>query len=134
MAGRGASALLILFGTLLPAAMPVNAGTDLDGMKPCQQLPNVRGKARQVYKLQDFVILTAMLEEQGEAHFRPQFTAPQSECLRERFTAGAANVSAVYSPWEKDEQTVHYRFLSGTGDEQREVLVLYNGLASIMSN
>lgn len=78
------------------------------------------------------MVSLSSLEAQGEAKFHPTFAPPASQCLFEKFDAGASPVEAIYSPLEKGEHTLHWRFTTAA-PEPREILVIYEGMASLIA-
>jgi hypothetical protein len=74
-----------------------------------------------------------VLQSQGEANFTPKYTRPAGECVLERFDVANVPVVALYSPFEKGEATLHYRFRAGPGPDAREVLVIYDGIAGALA-
>lgn len=115
---------LLAFSVLGVAAEPV---------ADCVGVTDIKSKSRTIDKMQTLMISLITLEKQGEANFTPAYAAPASECVFERFSAGETSVTAVYTPLEKKaEQTLLYRFL-GAGAEAREILVVYDPLASVVA-
>lgn len=98
----------------------------------CADATDVKSKSRAYFEGSTLMVSLLTIEKQGEANFRPAFATPSGECVRERFTVGESPVAAVRYPFEKGEQTLHYRFVAD-GAEKREVLVLYDGLASLVA-
>jgi hypothetical protein len=104
-----------------------------DAVADCAGVTDIKSKSRTSDKLQTMMINLLTLEKQGEANFTPAYAAPISECVFERFAVGETAVTAVYTPWEKKaEQTLIFRFL-GAGTEGREIVVVYDPLASIIA-
>jgi hypothetical protein len=77
------------------------------------------------------MVVAGELEAQGEKDFRLKYAVPDSECLVERFDLADGKVNAIFSPWAKGPQTLLYRFVAGTPEEPREVLVLYSGTVGL---
>jgi hypothetical protein len=123
--------LSLLLGTSIALGQegPIS---DIGSLAACASFPELRSGSRQLYELRPFVSLLALLEAQGEARFRPEYPAPKTECLRDRFTVGTTSIASVYAPWEQGDQTLHYRFVAGSGDERREVLLLYSGVVGFL--
>jgi len=105
-----------------------------DGEAPaCGALPELKSKSRPTYEGNVLMTSLLVLQGQGEAEFTPKYSKPATECVLERFDVANAPVVVLYSPFEKGEATLNYRFRAGTGPEAREVLVIYDGLASLMA-
>ena len=107
--------------------------TAADSLADCQGVTDIKSKSRTHNKSSTLMVSLLTLEKQGEANFTPAFTPPASQCVLERFEVAGAPVTTVYSPFEKGQHTLHYRFLAGSGDDAREILVVYDGLASLMA-
>jgi hypothetical protein len=127
---RTAIFTLVLFGTALGAGA---ADTAAEAAAPdCSGIADIKSKSRQSFDGSTLMVSLLMLEKQGEADFTPKFAPPSSVCVFDKFDAGGLPVSALYSPFEKGEQTLHYRFVAH-GDEMREILVVYDGPASLVA-
>lgn len=120
------AALLLTIGLALP---PAHADS---GKPACVGVADAKSKSRPYFKGQTLMTNLLALEAQGEAKFHPTYAPPASECLFEKFEVAAVPVEAIYSPFEKGEYTLHWRF-TADGAEPREVLVLYDGMASFMA-
>jgi hypothetical protein len=99
----------------------------------CGALLELKSKSRQTFEGHVLMTSLMVLQNQGEADFTPKYSKPASECVRERFDVANIPVAALYSPFEKGDATLHYRFRAGTGPEAREVLVIYDGLAALVA-
>jgi hypothetical protein len=98
----------------------------------CAAITEIKSKSRPLFDGATLMISLLMLEKQGEADFRPKYAPPTSTCLLEKFDVAGTSVNAVYAPFEKEEQqTLHYRFAAQSADEAREVLVVYDSMASL---
>ena len=127
---RTAMFTFVLLGSTLEA---VAADTAADAAVPdCSGVADIKSKSRQSFDGSTLMVSLLMLEKQGEADFSPKFAPPSSVCVIDKFDVGGTPVSALYSPFEKGEQTLHYRFVSH-GDETREILVVYDGIASLVA-
>jgi hypothetical protein len=116
--------------TILCLAGPAMA----EGEAPdCAALPELKSKSRQTFESQVLMTSLLVLQSQGEAEFTPKYSKPSSECVLERFDVANVAVVALYSPFEKGEATLHYRFRAGTAPEAREVLVIYDGVAGALA-
>jgi len=115
------ASVAILWGIAANGAEPVN----------CVSSAAIKSKSRQLNHLQPMMIHLITLEKQGEAEFHPKFPPPASECVLEKFDVAGTPVVAIYSPFEKGGLTLHYRFTAQSGEEAREILVVYDGLASL---
>ena len=98
----------------------------------CANSSDVKSKSRQLFEGQTLMFNLLSLEAQGEANFHPQYVPPASQCVFEKFEVAGSMVQAIHSPFEKGESTLHWRFSAG-GAEPRELLVIYDGLASFMA-
>jgi hypothetical protein len=99
----------------------------------CAGVVDVKSKSRQYFEGKTLMTNLLALEAQGEAKFHPTFAAPSSQCLFEKFDVGATPVQAVYTPHEKGEATLNWRFVAA-GAEPREIFVIYDGMASFMAD
>jgi hypothetical protein len=109
------------------------AASEADTTVACAGVPNIKSKSRQLYDGGTLMVSLLLLEKQGEAEFRPKYAVPAATCLLEKFDVAGTTVSTIYAPFEKGEQTLHYRFAALSGDEAREILVVYDALASLTS-
>lgn len=124
---------MFTFVLFAPALGAVAADTAADAAVPdCSGVTDIKSKSRQLFEGSTLMVNLLMLEKQGEADFRPKYAPPSSVCVFDKFDAGGAPVNALYSPFEKGEQTLHYRFVAH-GDETREILVVYDGIASLVA-
>jgi hypothetical protein len=121
-----------MFALLVLLACAVNA-TAADAIADCTGVSDIKSKSKTLHESATLMVPLLALEKQGEANFTPAYSPPPSQCVFERFDVAGMPVTAVYSPFEKGEQTLHYRFLTGSGDAAREILVVYDALASLMS-
>lgn len=103
-----------------------------DVVKPCEGISDAKSKSRQTFDSQALMPSLLVLESKGEAQFHPTYAPPASQCLFEKFDIAGTSVEAVYSPYEKGESTLHWRFTTA-GAEPRTVLVIYDGMASFMA-
>jgi hypothetical protein len=103
-----------------------------DSVPVCAGVQDVKSKSRQYLDGKTLMISLASLEAQGEARFHPTFVPPASQCVFEKFDAGASSVESIYSPFEKGEHTLHWRFTT-LSPEPREILVTYDGMASLIA-
>jgi hypothetical protein len=109
-----------------------SAPTKAEEMPACAAITEIKSKSRPLFDGATLMISLLMLEKQGEADFRPKYAPPASTCLLEKFDVAGTSVNAVYAPFEKGEQqTLHYRFAAQSADEAREVLVVYDSMASV---
>jgi len=98
----------------------------------CTGVTEAKSKSRQTDDLQTFMFTAVSLENRGEARFHAQYITPPSECVFGKFDAGATPVEAIYSPVVEDLQTTHWRF-HVPGAQPRDIIVFYDGNASLMS-
>ena len=113
----------ILWGLAANAAEPAD----------CVDMAEPKGESRLYFDGTALMTNLMGLQAQGEADFRPKFAAPSSECVRERFDSAGYAVTALQSPFEKGPLTLHYRFVAVSSAETREVIVVYDGMASLMA-
>ncbi len=99
----------------------------------CGAVPALKSKSRQSFDSHLLMTSLLALQAQGEAEFTPKYSKPAGECVRERFDVAGAKVAALFTPFEKGENTVHYRFVSQDAAGSREVLVIYDGVAAVLS-
>src|SRR5689334_5664299 len=81
-----------------------------DPVAPCSAVTDAKSKSRQWFDGKTLMVSLSSLEAQGEAKFHTTFAPPASQCVYEKFEAGASPVEAIYSPFEKGEHTLHWRF------------------------
>lgn len=111
----------------------VAQATAADGLADCQSPAATKSRSKQVFDGSTLMVSLLTLEKQGEANFRPLFPEPADACVRERFEVAGITVSAAYAGVQKGEQqTLLYRFTTG-GDDVREILVLFDAMASLMA-
>ena len=122
---KGLLMIALCSGSLATAASETNELT------ACTGVAEVKSKSRPLFSGETLMISLLTLEKQGEADFHPTYAPPAGACLLEKFDVAATPVNAIYVPFEKGQQTLHYRFAAHGGDEAREVLVVYDGLASL---
>jgi hypothetical protein len=109
-------------------------GADAAAPPPdCAGITDVKSKSRPLFEQKALMPVLLMLEGKGEAHFHPEYAPPASQCVFEKFDVAGSAVQAIHAPLEKDPNpTLHWRFqVSGT--EARELLVFYDGTASLMA-
>lgn len=99
---------------------------------PCSGVIDARSKSRQFFDGKILMTNLLSLEAQGEAKFHPTFAPPASECIFEKFDAAGMPVESIYTPHEKGEHTLHWRF-TAAGAEPREIVVIYDGMASFVA-
>jgi hypothetical protein len=97
------------------------------------ELPSVTGAQR--FEGATLIFIAGEAQAQGEANFGVQYAKPASICEVERFEVGDAKLVAEYSPWEKGDSTLLYKFsVSRPGGSSTEVLVVYDGVASLLAD
>ena len=121
-----------MIAVLTMLVFTVNAAA-ADAIADCSGVSDIKSKSKTLHESSTLMVPLLALEKQGEANFTPAYSPPASQCVLERFDVSGTPVTAVYSPFAKGDQTLHFRFLAGLGDEAREILVVYDALASIMS-
>jgi hypothetical protein len=99
----------------------------------CGAVPALKSKSRLSFDSGVLMGSLLMLQAQGEAEFTPKYVKPPSECVLDRFDVAGLPVVAIYSPFEKGDGTLHYRFVAGGEPDAREVLVIYDRVASAMA-
>lgn len=106
-----------------------------NGAEPaaCADTADIKSKSRQYFDGSILMTNLLGLQSQGEADFRPRYAAPASECLREKFDSAGYSITAVQSPFDKGAMTLLYRFAAASAAETREVIVVYDGMASMMA-
>ena len=102
-----------------------------DSVAACAGVTDARSKSRPLFDGKTLMVSLSSLEAQGEAKFHPTFAPPSSQCLFDKFDAGVSPV-AIYSPFEKGEHTLHWRFTTTT-PEPREIVVIYDAMASFIA-
>jgi hypothetical protein len=103
-----------------------------DAIEPCAGITDVRSKSRLTFEGQTLMTGLLALQSKGEANFHPSYAPPASQCLFAKFDVSGTSVDAVYSPYEKGEATLHWRFTTG-GADPRTVFVIHDGMASFMA-
>ena len=103
-----------------------------DSVAPCAGVADAKSKSRQFFDGKALMVSLSSLEAQGEAKFHPTFAPPASQCLFEKFDAGASPVEAICSPFEQGEHTLHWRFTTAA-PEPREIVVIYDAMASLIA-
>jgi len=98
----------------------------------CESVLEVKNKAKQVFDGTQFMVAAAGPEQEGKNNFKIVYPEPKALCVQDEFESDGKKVIAYYAPWEKDIQTLHYRFVAIDGTETREVVVLYNGLIGLV--
>jgi hypothetical protein len=99
-------------------------------VEPCGDLP--KSKSRQIFESKALMPSLLVLEGRGEQKFHLSYAAPATQCLAAKFPAAGGEVEALNSPVEKGELTLHWLFRSA-GAEPRDILVFYDGMASLMA-
>jgi hypothetical protein len=122
-----------LAATAVLASGAALAATDIATLRDCMGVTEIKSKSRQFYEGETLMVSLLMLEKQGEKDFTPSYEPPASECALDRFAVATVPVLAVYSPFEKAGHSLYYRFVATDGAETRQILVIYDGLASLMA-
>ncbi len=125
-------AVLATAGGILMFPAAARAVEDASPKAACAGVTDAKSKSRLSFDGKTLMTNLLALEAQGESGFHPTFNPPASECSFEKFDAAGTSVEAVYAPFEKGEHTLHWRFRT-TGAEPREVLVIYDGMASLIA-
>jgi hypothetical protein len=103
-----------------------------DAVPPCAGVADVRSKSRQTFEGKTLMTNLLALEAKGEASFHPIYAPPATQCLFEKFDVSGNGVEAIHSAHEVGVATLHWRF-SSAGAEPRTVLVIYDGVASLLA-
>jgi hypothetical protein len=114
---------------LLVFAARVMAGDVAD----CVSVTDIKSKSKTTNESSTLMVSLLTIEKQGEANFKPDYTTPASQCVFDRFEVAGAPVVATYTPFEKGDTTLHFRFTTGDGDAARDIIVVYDGMASLMA-
>jgi hypothetical protein len=122
----------IYLASALLALLANGRAAGADSVAPCAGVPDAKSKSRQFFDGKALMVSLSSLEAQGEAKFHPTFAPPASQCLFEKFDAGASPVEAIYSPFEQGEHTLHWRFTTAA-PEPREIVVIYDAMASLIA-
>lgn len=129
--------LAAAFGFLLLSLPAVNTYAEIADAptttSKCEAIPEVKNKAKQVFDGAQFMVAAAGPEQEGKNNFKIVYPEPKNLCVQEEFESSDKKVTTYYAPWEKDTQTLHYRFIATDGAETREVVVVYNGLVGLVS-
>ena len=107
------------------------AASEADEFTVCSGVAEVKSKSRPLFSGETLMVSLLTLQNQGEASFHPTYAPPAGACLLEKFDTAGTPVNVIYVPFEKGQQTLHYRFAAHGGDEAREILVVYDNLASL---
>ena len=121
--------VVLLFGNL----SATEASSAEQASSQCAEAPPMKARARERFEGAALMIVAKQLESQGEANFHLKYAKPASHCIVEAFSIGDASVTAGYSPWLKGLSTLLYRFTVSRSNESSEILVLYDGMASLMA-
>ena len=121
-----------LAGFLMAFSVLMGSSAAWSADPACSGVADAKSKSRQFFEGKILMTNLLSLEAQGEARFHPTFAPPSSECIFEKFDAAGTPVEAIYSPHEKGEHTLHWRFKAG-GAEPREIVVIYDGMASFVA-
>lgn len=126
--------LLLALPLTAAAQLAVAQESAAQSLERCADVPEVNSRSRQTFEAEAFLILAATQESGGRSNFRLTYEEPLSECIIDTFELPETTVMAVYSPWQKGPQTIHYRFVADGEVNQREVLVLYSGIVGLVMN
>jgi hypothetical protein len=126
--------LALLAVSMMVASSGVGAQQAEGAIPACAGVTDIKSKSRPLNHLGTLMVSLLILEKQGEAEFRPKYAPPASQCLLEKFDVAGTSVNAIYTPFAKGDLTLHYRFTAQSGEEAREILVVYDGLASLTYN
>jgi hypothetical protein len=118
---------------ILAVSSAVTAQQAAGAVAACAGVTDVKSKSRQYFDGQTLMTSLLVMQGQGEKEFGPKYAPPKSECLLETFDVAGVPVAAIYSPFEKGDSALHYRFTIATASENREILVYYDSLATLMS-
>jgi len=122
--------LPVLLSACALAAPAWSAGTPI---ADCVGVTDAKSKSRLLFEGKTLMSVLLMLEAKGEAGFHPAYAQPASKCIYENFEAAGLPVQAIYAPFDKGAApTLHWAFIV-SGPETRELLVLYDGTASLLA-
>lgn len=127
---RTTAAVLLLISAFVPYVQAEEPAAP--SIVTCASPPTAKGKVRLRFESTPLMAVAGELESQGEANFHLKYAAPTTECLVETFTVSDATVTARYNAWEKGLSTLLYRFSVDRPTGKSDVLVLYNGTASLL--
>ena len=99
----------------------------------CTTGPALKGKARERRDSVALMTVAGILESQGESDFHLKYSPPARECLVESFAVTDASIIATYNSLEKGDSTLNYRFKVDRPTDDSEILVLYSGMAGLVS-
>ena len=116
------NSIKVLLVTIAFCAGPAVTAADAETIAPCAGVTEIKSKSRPLNQLGMMMVTLLILEKQGEADFRPKYAAPASACLLEKFDVAGTTVNAIYTPFEKGEQTLHYRFTTEASGKRAKFL------------
>jgi hypothetical protein len=119
--------------SMFAIALNVSAAQGASAITDCAGITDIKSKSRESSAASTLMVSLLTIEKQGEADFRPKYAAPASECVFQKFEVAGVSVSAIYTPFAKGESTLHYRFAAAGSDEPREIIVVYDALASLVA-
>jgi hypothetical protein len=100
----------------------------------CVGVTDVPSKSRPYWKGETLMTNLLVLQGKGEAEFHLEPEPPASQCVFEKFDVAGASVEGIRSPFEKSAATtLLWRFHTG-GPDSRDILVMYDGTASLMAD
>jgi len=105
-----------------------------DGIADCPDSTDVSSKSRPYWKGDTLMAALLILQGKGEAKFHLEDAAPKNECVFEKFEVAGVAVEAIRSPYKKSAESIRTWRFRAEGAEPRDVLVLYDGTASMMAN
>jgi len=104
------------------------------GVSDCVGVADVTSKSRPYWKGETLMTNLLVLQGKGEAKFHLVTPPPPSQCVFEKFDVAGAAVEGIHSPFEKSsDTTLLWRFHTG-GADSRDILVVYDGTASVVAD
>ena len=103
------------------------------GVPGCTGVSDAKSRSRPYFKGETMMTALLVLEGKGERHFHLEPAPPASQCVFEKFEVAGTAVEGIVSPFEKSPgTTLHWRFHVG-GADARDILVMYDGTASVLA-
>ena len=120
---------VVIIGSMLLSHI-ANAADSSPVVAKCENFVDVKSKSRQEFDSTIFLQVSGILENQGAGSFDVAYEAPKSVCEVESFDNAGSQVTILHSPWKKADATLLYRVLIKSPAEQREILVVYDGIVA----
>jgi hypothetical protein len=121
-----------LASALIAVALFAGAASAEPEVASCGAISELRKPAKEVWTIEAFGVLAMLQESKGEASFRLDHATPAAICEVERFDAGEHHVRALRASGQPSaESTLRYRFEATGSGGGREILVIFEPLASV---